>query len=123
MLRRARDVVGFLTSTYRRYRNEDNILIYQMGKVGSTSLAKALGERAIQIHNFYPSNQPCSRKPFYGSSLRRKPVEWLFYHAIRRGVRAQHAEDSHAGARPDQAGTCRCTFSICTTGWPITSAK
>ena len=89
MLRRARDVVGFLTSTYRRYRNEDNILIYQMGKVGSTSLVKALGERAIQIHNFFPSNEPCSRKPFYGSSLRRKPVEWLFYHAIRRGVRAR----------------------------------
>ena len=43
MLRRARDVVGFLTSTYRRYRNEDNILIYQMGKVGSTSARESLG--------------------------------------------------------------------------------
>ena len=89
MLRKARDVVGFLASTYRRYRDEDNILVYQMGKVGSTSLAKALGERAIQIHNFYPGNDPCARKPFYRSGWRRKIVDRLFFYVIRRAVRAR----------------------------------
>jgi hypothetical protein len=58
-----------------------------MGKVGSTSLAKALGERAIQIHNFYPSNELCSHKPLYRSSLYRKPLHWMFYRVIRLGIR------------------------------------
>ena len=89
MLKKARDVVGFLASTYRRYRDEDNILVYQMGKVGSTSLAKALGEHAIQIHNFFPENDPCARKPFYRGSLRRRTVDGLFFYVIRRAVRAR----------------------------------
>jgi hypothetical protein len=87
LLKRARNVVKFLFRSYRTYRNEDNILIYQMGKVGSTSIAKALGERAIQIHNFYPTNEPFSRKPFYRSSLYKKPIHWTFYYLIRRGIR------------------------------------
>jgi len=87
MLKRAKNVVKHLVQSYRAYRNEDNILIYQMGKVGSTSLAKALGERALQIHNFYPSNEPWSHKPFYRSSLYKRPVHWIFYRLIREGVR------------------------------------
>ena len=89
MIRGATDVVRLLFRSFQRYRNEDNILIYQMGKVGSTSLARALGDRAIQIHNFYPSNEPCSRKPLYRSVLYKKPIHWAFYLAIRLGVRAR----------------------------------
>ncbi len=58
-----------------------------MGKVGSTSIAKALGDRAIQIHNFYSANAPFSRKPFYTNSLYKKPLYWLFYRSIRLGIR------------------------------------
>jgi hypothetical protein len=87
VLRKAKDVVEFLLSSFRRYRDEDRVLIYQMGKVGSTSLARALGDRAIQIHNFFPRNEPCPRKPWYRARWYRRPIHWLFYLAIRRGVR------------------------------------
>lgn len=85
MIGKAVNAVEFLRRAFRRYRDENTILIYQMGKVGSTSLAKALGDRAIQIHNFYPSNEPCSRRPSY--RLRKKLLHWAFYHVIRRGIR------------------------------------
>lgn len=71
----------------RKYADEDRILIYQMGKVGSTSLGRALGDRGIQIHNFYPSNEPWPRLPTYGLGLARKLAHAIFYRAIRRGVR------------------------------------
>lgn len=91
MIKRATNVVKFLLRSFRQYRDENNILIYQMGKVGSTSLARALGERAIQIHNFYPSNEPCSRRPLYPRGLYKKPVHWAFYQVIRRGIRRRKA--------------------------------
>jgi hypothetical protein len=87
MMSKAANAVAFLRRSFRRYRDEDTILIYQMGKVGSTSLAKALGDRAIQIHNFYPRNEPCSRRPLYRSGLHKKPLQWAFYHVIRRAIR------------------------------------
>jgi hypothetical protein len=87
MIRRAKKVVTFLLRSFQRYRDEGTILIYQMGKVGSTSLAKALGDRAIQIHNFYARNEPCSRKPLYRDGLYRKPVHWIFYCLIRQAIR------------------------------------
>jgi hypothetical protein len=87
MLTRARNVVRFLLRSYRTYRDEQKILIYQMGKVGSTSLAKALGDGAIQIHNFFPRNELCPHKPSYRSSFYKRPIHWMFYRLIRLGVR------------------------------------
>jgi hypothetical protein len=46
-----------LKETYRIYSNVDNVLIYQMGKVGSTSLENSL-KNSIHIHTLY-GNPPC----------------------------------------------------------------
>jgi hypothetical protein len=73
----------------REYADEERILIYQMGKVGSMALTRALGDRGLHIHNFYPSNEPWPRRPSYGGSLARRLGHWLFYRAIRRGVRCR----------------------------------
>jgi hypothetical protein len=87
MMGKAANALQFLGRSFRKHRDENTILIYQMGKVGSTSLANALGDRAIQIHNFFPSNEPCLRRPLYWSALNKKPLHWAFYHAIRQGIR------------------------------------
>jgi hypothetical protein len=50
-----------------------------------------LGDAAIQIHNFYACNEPCSRKPLYAGGLLEKPVHWLFYRVIRRGIRRRRS--------------------------------
>jgi hypothetical protein len=89
VLSKAAAAAELMRRTYRRYRDERTILVYQMGKVGSVSIADALGERAIQIHNFFPSNEPCSKRPFYRSALYKWPRDWLFYMTIRRAVRAR----------------------------------
>jgi hypothetical protein len=87
MLTTVFDAARSLVGAYRRYRDENTVLVYQMGKVGSTAIASALGDRAVQIHNFYPANEPCSCRPLYANALYRKPFHWLFYRAIRMAVR------------------------------------
>ena len=89
MLRRIAAAVDLLRRTSRKYRDESTILVYQMGKVASASIANAIGERAIHIHNFFPSNEPCSKKPLHRSALYKKPFHWLFYQVARRAVRAR----------------------------------
>ncbi|TPV53846.1 capsular biosynthesis protein [Aestuariibacter sp. GS-14] len=53
-----------------RFSNESNVLIYQMGKVGSTSLEKSI-PNSIHIHTLY-GNAPC----------------WVFQKQHRSGIRA-----------------------------------
>jgi hypothetical protein len=86
MITKARNAIRFLYRSYQTYRDEEKIVIYQMGKVGSTSLTRALGEDAIQIHNFYPANEPCHCKPRYPGRIDRRLLHALFYRAIRLGV-------------------------------------
>jgi hypothetical protein len=81
----------FWFRSLREYGNENRILIYQMGKVGSTSLSRALGDRAIQIHNFYPNNEPWAQRPHYRLGLARRLGHGLFYRAIRRGARRRRS--------------------------------
>lgn len=47
-----------LKNLYLRYRDEKTVFIYQMGKVGSTSLENTI-ENAVHLHNFYWQNHPC----------------------------------------------------------------
>jgi Putative capsular polysaccharide synthesis protein len=48
-----------LLSHYRKlFANESNILVYQMGKVGSTAFEGALDGSSIHLHTLY-SNNPC----------------------------------------------------------------
>ena len=42
----------------QRYKNEDTVFVYQMGKVGSTSLEKTI-PNAIHVHAFYNANHTC----------------------------------------------------------------
>ncbi|WP_160154388.1 putative capsular polysaccharide synthesis family protein [Microbulbifer sp. ALW1] len=46
-----------LTSTYKKLANEESILVYQMGKVGSTSLERSI-PGAVQLHSLY-GRPPC----------------------------------------------------------------
>lgn len=41
-----------------KYANEDSVFIYQMGKVGSTSLENSI-KNGIHIHSFYEGNTTC----------------------------------------------------------------
>lgn len=45
-------------SLYQKFSDEQAVFVYQMGKVGSTSLEHSLNN-AIHIHNFYSRNHPC----------------------------------------------------------------
>ena len=46
-----------IINMYKRYRNEANVLIYQMGKVGSSSLEHSI-PGAINVHTLF-ANSPC----------------------------------------------------------------
>jgi hypothetical protein len=50
-----------LIQLYKKYRDPDTIFIYQMGKVGSTTLEHAL-PNSVHIHNFYSKNHPCQTR-------------------------------------------------------------
>ena len=89
MRRPIASAANLIGQSFRKYRDERTILVYQMGKVASTSIANALGERGVQIHNFFPSNDPCSKKPLYRSAIYKWPVHGLFYQTIRLAVRGR----------------------------------
>ena len=87
MIKRVMRAVRHLLRSYRRYRDENTILVYQMGKVGSTALTRALGDAAIQIVSFYPSNFSFPHTPSYGVDLPRRLMHRLFCPVIRLAVR------------------------------------
>ncbi len=57
MIRKQLSKLQKLISYYKEYRDESSILIYQMGKVGSTSIEKSLPS-SIHIHSLF-NNPPC----------------------------------------------------------------
>ena len=60
-----------------QYSAEDTVFIYQMGKVGSTSLEKSL-PNAAHIHAFYSKNHTCPVRLF---GLKKFSLMHVFYNA------------------------------------------
>jgi hypothetical protein len=56
----------------KTYANKESILVYQMGKVGSTSLENSL-HSAIHLHTFY-NKPPCFLRK---ESFRKNPRKWI----------------------------------------------
>ncbi|MFD2168198.1 putative capsular polysaccharide synthesis family protein [Thalassotalea euphylliae] len=78
---------------YTRYASESNVLIYQMGKVGSTSLEKAI-EESLHFHTLYVDNYPCKTrlKGLYGVGLKgefKKLSMRLGYFLRRRAIKSR----------------------------------
>ncbi len=66
-----------LIKEYKTYASSDNILIYQMGKVGSTSLEKTI-PGSIHIHTLFflwPTHKPPSVRR---NNLKKKMAGWLY---------------------------------------------
>jgi len=76
---------------YKKFADENNILIYQMGKVGSTSLEHAIKD-AIHIHTLYLDNHTCKPRQaalfgcgmrFYSNKIKQALINLLRRKAIR----------------------------------------
>jgi len=50
--------IFYYKKLYAQYSDPDSVFIYQMGKVGSTTLENAL-PKAVHVHAFYEKNHPC----------------------------------------------------------------
>jgi len=58
MLKRVIRSFNYYQNLYKKYADEKNILIYQMGKVGSTSLEDSISN-SIHLHTLYLDNHTC----------------------------------------------------------------
>ncbi|MFC0117850.1 putative capsular polysaccharide synthesis family protein [Pseudoalteromonas xiamenensis] len=67
-----------LVALYRRVSHPDTIFIYQMGKVGSTSLEHSIPQ-AMHIHAFYSDNHTC---PIRMQGLAGNGLRYFFKRAI-----------------------------------------
>ncbi|WP_415225993.1 putative capsular polysaccharide synthesis family protein [Psychromonas sp.] len=70
--------IKYYFAMYKRFADENNVLIYQMGKVGSTSLEHAI-ENAIHIHTLYLDNHTCKPRQaaLFGCGFR------YYYHKLK----------------------------------------
>lgn len=60
---------------YKKYKNSE-VLIYQMGKVGSSSLEKSI-ENSVHLHTLY-ANSPCwVGEEQRNSGIKRKMIRWI----------------------------------------------
>ena len=76
----------------KKYSNEDTIFIYQMGKVGSSSLESSI-ENSIHVHSFFPKNHICMLRDkakagfgikYYFSRMKTYIHGWLIRKIIRK---------------------------------------
>lgn len=74
-------LVAAALTDYRRFSNENNVLIYQMGKVGSTSLEEAI-PNSVHFHTLY-GNSPC----WVGEKQRKGSVGGKFISFLKFAIR------------------------------------
>ncbi|SQD79772.1 putative capsular polysaccharide synthesis family protein [Moritella yayanosii] len=71
-----------LSTSYNKYRNEDAILVYQMGKVGSTSFEQSL-PNSIHLHTLF-GNSPCYLHQNLRDKYKLGLLKRLFFEFVKR---------------------------------------
>jgi len=75
-----------LVEKYRKYKDDKNVLIYQMGKVGSTAFEKSI-ENSIHFHSLY-RHEPCKihtkqQNSSFNFRIRRIVIDYIRRFSIR----------------------------------------
>ncbi|MEW6989443.1 putative capsular polysaccharide synthesis family protein [Colwelliaceae bacterium 6441] len=77
LITKIRHRIKYYKKLIKQYSNEDTVFIYQMGKVGSTSLESSI-KNAVHVHAFFLKNHTC---PVRLKGLSKFGVKHFFYRA------------------------------------------